>query len=124
MLSKANSVRQAARPAKAPNRPKSERSSLVQRPRQPGRKLGVNYSASGLNDLQRMAPADEEKVEQETQKCAADLEERLAAITKQEIQNAQKLSKRLRKRCDYFQAACKQKTQKISFYDTPWDLLS
>jgi hypothetical protein len=110
MLPKANSLRPTARPTKEPNRPKSERSSHNQRPRQPGRKLGVNYSASGLNDL---LPADEGKIDQETQKCAADLEERLALITKQEIQNAQKLSKRLRQRCDYFQAACKQKTQKI-----------
>ena len=61
-------------------------------------------------------PADESAVEKETQKCSADLEERLSEITKDEIENAVKLSKRLRKRCDYFQAACKQKQDNIAIH--------
>jgi hypothetical protein len=100
------------RKAAEPNRPTQRSTSRKSNANRPGRKVGVR-SSSGINDMMILDPADESAVEKETQKCSADLEERLSEITKDEIENAVKLSKRLRKRCDYFQAACKQKQDNI-----------
>ena len=96
-----------------PNRPKKvPQKSHSNRRIRPGRKVGIP-SASALNDIIGVDTEEESAVEKETRKCSADLEERLTEITKQEIENASKLSQRLRKRCDYFQAACKQKQSNI-----------
>ena len=94
-----------------PNRPKNVNQKKTQQRRsRPGRKVGVRSNAEMLS----MNPEEESAVEKETRKCSADLEERLMEITKQEIENASKLSQRLRKRCDYFQAACKEKQANIA----------
>eukprot|EP00943_MAST-04B_sp_MAST-4B-sp1_P006800 g6800.t1 len=90
-----------------PNRPKKVQH---KKPRaRPGRTVGIRSA-----DVLSINPEEESAVEKETRKCSADLEERLTEITKQEIENASKLSQRLRKRCDYFQAACKQKQANIA----------
>ena len=90
-----------------PNRPKKvPQKSQSNRRIRPGRKVGIP-SASALNDIIGVDTEEESAVEKETRKCSADLEERLTEITKQEIENASKLSQRLRKR--YFSSSLQTK---------------